>query len=79
MLCTGRSNLSYIRSLTISADIPNKDLTPVAAAAAIAPGTRAYGETLETINARITSTPGVKKAATRRLPSGNISIHVQLY
>ncbi len=79
MVCTGRSNLSYIRSLTISADIPNKDLTPVAAAAAIAPGTRAYGETLETINARITSTPGVKKAATRRLPSGNISIHVQLY
>lgn len=79
MVCTGRSNLSYIRSLTISADIPNKDLTAIAAAAAVAPGTRAYGKTLEEINTRIANTPGVRNAATRRLASGNISIHVQLY
>lgn len=79
MVCTGRSNLSYVRSMTLSADVPNKDLTPVATAAAVAPGTRAYGKTLDEINTRIMSTPGVKNAATRRLPSGNLSIHVQLY
>ncbi len=79
MVCTGRSNLSYIRNLTIAADIPNKDLTPVATAAAIAPGTKSYGKTIDEINARVMATPGVKNSATRRLPSGNVSIHVQLY
>ena len=79
MVCTGRSNLSYVRSMSLSADIPNKDLSPIAAAAAVAPGTRAYGKTLDEINARIMATPGVRKAATRRLPSGNLSIRVQLY
>lgn len=79
MVCTGRSNLSYIRNMTITADIPNKDLSPVAAAAAVAPGTHSYGKVLEEINNRIMATPGIKNAATRRLPSGNISIHVQLY
>lgn len=79
MVCTGRSNLSYVRSMSISADIPNKDLNPVVAAAAVAPGTRAYGKTLDEINTRIMATPGIKKSATRRLPSGNLSIHVQLY
>lgn len=79
MVCTGKSSLSYVRNLTISADVSNKDLTPVATSAAIAPGTIAYGHTLDDINARIMSTPGVKKAATRRLPSGNLSVHVELY
>ena len=79
MVCSGRSNLSYVRSMSLSADIPNKDLSPIASAAAVAPGTRAYGKTLDEINARIMATPGVRKAATRRLPSGNLSIRVQLY
>ena len=65
--------------MSLSADIPNKDLSPIATAAAVAPGTRAYGKTLDEINARIMATPGVRKAATRRLPSGNLSIRVQLY
>lgn len=79
MVFTGRSNLAYVRSLSISADLANKDLTPIANAVMISPGTRAYGKALEDINARIMATPGVKNAATRRLPSGNISIHVELY
>ena len=79
MVCTGKSNLAYVRSLNISADISNKDLSPIANAAMVAPGTMAYGETLDSINARIMATPGVKNSATRRLPSGNLSIHVQLY
>ncbi len=79
MVCSGRSGLSYVRNLTISADIPNKDLTPIAAAAALSPGTKAYGKTLEEINSRIVSSPGVKNSATRRLPSGNLIVHVELY
>ena len=50
-----------------------------AAAAAVAPGTRAYGTTLDAINSRIASTPGVKNAATRRLANGNLTVRVQLY
>lgn len=79
MVSTGHGPLSYVRSLSISADIPNKDLTPVAAAAAVAPGTRAYGATLDAINSRIASTAGVKNAATRRLANGNLTVRVQLY
>ena len=79
MIGTGNSKLAYVRSLSISADTPNKDLTSIAAAASVAPKTRAYGQTLEQINARIASTAGVRNAATRRLPNGNLSIQVQLY
>ncbi len=79
MICTGHGTLSYVRTMSITADIPNKDLTPVVTAAAVAPGTRAFGETLNAINARIAATPGIKNAATRRLANGNLAIHVQLH
>ena len=42
MLCTGRGTDAYIRNISISADGANKDLTPIATAVAIAPGTRSY-------------------------------------
>ena len=77
--CTGRGDLSYVRNISITADVANKDLTPIAAAAAVAPGTRAFGHTLDEINARIAATPGVKNSAVRRLPNGNLSVHVELY
>lgn len=79
LVCTGHGKLSYVRNISISADTANKDLTPVAAAAAVAPGTRAFGQTLDEINTRIASSPGVKNAATRRLANGNLSVRVELY
>ena len=33
--CTGRGDLSYVRNISITADVANKDLTPIAAAAAV--------------------------------------------
>lgn len=79
MISTGRSELSYVRRISLSTDTPNKDLSQIVTAAAVAPGTRASGQTLTNINSRIMATPGVKNSATRRLPDGNLSIHVELY
>lgn len=79
MINTGHGKLSYVRSMSVSADAPGKDLTPVAAAAAVAPGTRPTKQTLNEINARIIASPGVRHSAVRRTADGNLSIHVQLY
>lgn len=79
MVCTGRSQLSYVKNIIISTDTPNKDLNPIITAAAITSGTQAYKINLDEINDRIMATPGIKNSATRRLPSGNLIIHVDLY
>ena len=56
-----------------------QDLTPIATAAAVGPGTRAIGQTLRDINTRVAAAPGVKFSATHRTPDGNLEIHVELY
>lgn len=71
--------MSYVRRISISADTANKDLTPIATAAAVGPGTRAIGQTLRDINTRVAAAPGVKFSATHRTPDGNLEIHVELY
>ena len=76
---TGHGNLSRVRNISISADIKNKDMTALAAAASIAPGTNSYSVDLDTLNARIGATPGVQHSAVRRLPNGNLSIRVSLH
>lgn len=79
MTFSGMGELSYVRRISISTDTPNKDLTPIAVAAAVAPGTRAVGHNLTEINTRVAATPGIKNSATRRLANGNLSIYVELY
>lgn len=75
----GISPISIVRSVYISADTPNKDLSFIANAVGIAPGTDTYELDLEAINTRINAVPGVRKSAVRRKPDGNISIKVNLY
>lgn len=79
MNLTGISQTSYVRSISITADTDNKDLTGIASAAAIAPGTDIYSISLDEINSKVAKVPGVKKSATIRRPNGNISIKVKLY
>lgn len=79
MTTTGHGTLSRIRNISISADINNKDLSSLAAAASVAPGTGSYSIDLDTLNTRIGSVPGVHKSAVRRMPNGNLAVRVSLY
>ena len=75
----GRTKISIVRNISISSDIRDKDLSAIAAAASVAPKTRAYSLNLSALNARIDDVAGVNKSAVRRLPNGNLAIKVSLY
>lgn len=79
MIGLGYGPLANVRSISISADQNDKDLTALATAAAVAPGSRAFSADLNQINARIAAVPGVQKSAVRRKPDGNLSVKVKLY
>lgn len=75
----GHGAASRVKTISISADTRGPDLNPVIAAAAIAPGTHTYSVDLKTIVARVAATPGVRAAAARRMPNGNISLQVKMH
>lgn len=79
MTGTGHGNISRVRNISISADAKNADLSGLATAASIAPGTHSYSIDLDAMNARVGATPGVRKSAVRRMPNGNIVIQVSLH
>lgn len=79
MTCLGHGPVARIKTISISADTTNKNLSALAAATGIAPGTDTYSVQLDAINARLTSIPDVKTSAVRRLPNGNLTIHVKLH
>lgn len=75
----GRGDNAHIHHITVFADTNTIDLSPVVAAAAIAPNTKTYHIDLDQLNARIISTPGIRASATRRIPNGDISVRVKVY
>lgn len=75
----GYGPTAMIQHISISADTNDKDLTPIIAAAGIAPGTHSRAINLELVNERIAQTPGVRKSTVRRLSNGNLAIRVKLY
>lgn len=79
IVCTGHGKLSRVHTISVSADEHNKDLTFIAAAAAVAPNTSAYSINLSDINQRIKSVSGVKDCAVHRRPNGNLAVRVKLY
>ena len=79
MTFMGSGPTAMVRNISISADTNDKDLTPIIAAAGIAPGTHTHAIKLELVNARIAQTPGTKESAVRRLANGNLAIKVNLY
>ena len=79
MVFLGHGNVARIRNISISADVPDKDLSALAAAAATAPGAHTYSVSLDEVNTRVATVPGVYKSAVRRMPNGNLAVRVKLY
>ena len=79
MTFMGYGPIATARNISISADADNKDLSPMVAAAGIAPGTHAYSINLNFVNERLLQIPGVRESAVRRLPNGNLSIRLHMY
>lgn len=72
--------ISTVRTLSISADTDTKDLSAIAGATGIAPGTRSYSINLKLVNnERIAQIPDVRESAVRRLPNGNLAIQLRMY
>ncbi|MBD5400452.1 hypothetical protein HDR61_01750 [bacterium] len=79
MTALGHGNVAHVHNISISADMRGPELGAVAAAAAVAPGAHSYSVDLDTLAARVSDTPGVRMAAVRRMPNGNISVRVKMY
>lgn len=79
MTTMGHTTVSRVHSISISADVRDKDLSALAAAAAIAPGTGAFSVDLNALNARVGAVPGVRASAVHRRADGNLVVRVKLY
>lgn len=79
MTLMGRGPISTVHNISITATVPDKDLSQLAAAAAIAPGTSSYSVSLDAMRERIGAVPGVKNTAVRRMPNGNIAVRVEMH
>ena len=75
----GMGRNAYVTNISISADQSDKDLSAIVAAATMTPNTRSYSVDLDVLNTRISSVPGVKTSAVRRMPNGNIAVKVTLH
>ena len=75
----GMGRNAYVTNISISADQSDKDLSAIVAAATMTPNTRSYSLDLAVLNNRISSVPGVKTSAVRRMPNGNITVKVALH
>ncbi len=79
MTAMGRGAAARVHSISISADTRGPDLTAVATAAAVAPGTHTYTVDLDALAARIAATPGVRQTSVRRMPNGNLTVRVKMH
>lgn len=79
MTSMGQGKNAYVTNISISADQSDKDLSAIVAAATMTPNTRSYSVDLSVLNKRISSVPGVKTSAVRRMPNGNIAVKVVLH
>jgi len=79
MIGMGHGNLARLHKTSIIADVENKDMTALLAAASLPKNTPLYSVDLNEINSNLLSVPGVKDASTRRLPNGNLIIHVSYH
>ena len=75
----GRGPISHVKHIEIISDTRDVDLEPIKMAIGIKPGTKIRSVDLRQINNRVMSVPGIKNAATRRLPNGDLVIKTQQY
>lgn len=79
MTQTGHGRLSYVRNISISSDIKNQNLSAIANAVAISPNTQITSVDLDLLQNRVSTVPGVKDVAIRRLPNGNIIVRTTMH
>ena len=79
IISSGRGPLAVVRHIAISTNGANDNMGTLAAATGVAPGTRPTRAILAGINTRMMAVPGVRNAAVRRMPNGDLSIRVQMH
>ncbi len=75
----GHGKSATVHAISVSANPKPKDLTGIAAAAAVPAGTRTYSIDLTELNQRIDNVAGVKNSAVRRRPNGNLDVKTEIY
>jgi len=75
----GHGKLSTIHNITITTDDSDTDMVAVQTVAASGLGARTNSLNLDSLNRRITTVPGIKNSATRRMPNGTLRIYIQPY
>lgn len=70
----GRGPISYVKHIEITSNSREIDTEAIKIAIGVQPGTRIRSIDLHQINNRVLSVPGVKNAASRRLPNGDLII-----
>ncbi len=75
----GRGPISHVKHIEIHSDKKDIDLEQIGIAVGIRHGTTLRGLDLHQINNRVMSVPGIKNAATRRLPNGDLIIKSESY
>lgn len=75
----GRGPISTVKHIEITSNARDIDLEPVGVAIGVRHGTQLRSLDLHQINNRVLAVPGVKNAATRRLPNGNLVIKTQYH
>ena len=78
MVTMGRGDLALVHSISIVTDSKDADLDAMRAAAG-GLVRNSYDIDLDALNMRISSVPGVKKSAVRRLPNGNLVVRADMY
>ena len=79
MSSMGYGPVAKVHNISISADKTDADLSSLVSIVTLAPNTNAYSVNLDMLKNRALKVPGIKKAAVRRMPNGNISVKVSLY
>ena len=79
MVGMGHGSVARLHKTSIVADVENKDMTALSAAASLPKNTSIYSVKLDDINSNLLAVPGVKDAAVRRLPNGNLVIRVSFH
>lgn len=79
MTITGHGKLAYVRHISISADTKKHDLSGIANAVSLPHNTKIKSINLEQIRQNVSTVPGVKDVAIRRLPNGNIIIRTSMH
>ena len=79
MTFSGIGNMSKLHKTIITADVENKDMTALSAAAALPKNTNFYSINITDLNNNIMAVPGVRDSSVRRLPNGNLIIHTSFH